>query len=77
MVFTFLSGALNEMVDFVSVNRGIITEVIYPEGSFSLEQWKLAQIWFWHPNRVNTFSIYSYGPIIVHKNDDYGVLFQE
>jgi serine/threonine-protein phosphatase 2A regulatory subunit B' len=24
-------GALNEMVDFVSVNRGIITEVIYPE----------------------------------------------
>ena len=27
-------GALNEMVDFVSVNRGIITEVIYPEGQF-------------------------------------------
>ena len=27
-------GALNEMVDFVSVNRGIITEVIYPEGNY-------------------------------------------
>merc|ERR1711953_1130435 len=24
-------GALNEMVDYVSVNRGIVTEVIYPE----------------------------------------------
>ena len=26
-------GALNEMVDYVSVNRGIVTEVIYPEGN--------------------------------------------
>ena len=31
---TPILGALNEMVDYVSVNRGIVTEVIYPEGNF-------------------------------------------
>ena len=33
MCLNVVLGALNEMVDFVSVNRGIITEVIYPEGN--------------------------------------------